>query len=342
MPTISYISVIWSVICCIYVTGALDIRCVRQTATLKDPGDTRDDGFEAWVSSSNIVYIQFGKVGSTAIRHFLWNTTNFHLALSGNKLYKSVGTIYNMHTRKQDLIRNSYQGGFGVCEEYLNSTCLYFTTLRHPLSRVISSYNYFCRSCAEEERFCRHRPVGAPPCPNVSLVEWASYEGNVYVNDFSLRDVCRVAGLQESYKDYFASRSRYVTVKEFLGDKFQPDDTKANMGWLIEVAIANALNRRVVMLPTGVVDFIALRNVLRLQSTRIIPHRYSTNSARSANKLREISPNLKSQLVSVLYPDIIFYKFMETRWNSIYTCDIDSCEFAYALYFEHTYMENPR
>ena len=109
----------------------------------------------------------------------------------------------------------------GPVELSVQSGCRYFTLLREPIARAVSSYDYFCQGCAEHSRFCsggdpdrdqelvaesvqvkkngtpRKTPAVVPPwvgrqghsmglsCPDMSLLEWTRAWGNLYVSELS-------------------------------------------------------------------------------------------------------------------------------------------------------------
>ena len=157
------------------------------------------------------------------MRHFWWNCTTFHLALKDHLLRRAATEHSTIYAESHRPGRNVFQGGFGSFEEYLsrsggNIISTYVTILRHPIERVLSSYRYFCKSCAEEGRFCGDETTALrsemPNCPNASVVEWAQFEGNVYVADFSLHSSCEASTRGVLPWQYFAARSRFVTPAE--------------------------------------------------------------------------------------------------------------------------------
>ena len=78
----------------------------------------------------------------------------------------------------------------------------YFTLLREPVTRAISSWAYFCAGCRERHRFCAdslanasvmsvslvapyHTEAMATKCPRMGVVEWTKMWGNSYVQELS-------------------------------------------------------------------------------------------------------------------------------------------------------------
>ena len=68
--------------------------------------------------------------------------------------------------------------------------CRLFTVLRHPISRLLSAYSYFCLDCAESGRQCAgshsHPERIGLTCPHMSLEEYARYFGSMYAGFFGL------------------------------------------------------------------------------------------------------------------------------------------------------------
>ena len=53
--------------------------------------------------------------------------------------------------------------------------------------------DYFCRSCSEHGRYCQNPLVvdsGGARCPEMSLLEFARLEGNLYTREFSGASAC--------------------------------------------------------------------------------------------------------------------------------------------------------
>ena len=139
-----------------------------------------------------LVYVQFGKVGSGSMRHLMTHWAGG---------YRDYTTMYlaaqpRMH---QALLTQASlaQGKYGLCNalwgQLPDKPCTYFTLLRHPVARLKSAYDYFCKSCAEGGRYCRNSLLESRSglrCPYMSLVDFAYLEGNQYTYEFSGAYAC--------------------------------------------------------------------------------------------------------------------------------------------------------
>jgi hypothetical protein len=77
--------------------------------------------------------------------------------------------------------------------------CYYFTLLRDPVARLHSAHAYFCLACKENGRQCAGNKgerwgYGSLPCPNMTVVEYARYFGNVYTRSFSAKSTLQATG----------------------------------------------------------------------------------------------------------------------------------------------------
>ena len=68
--------------------------------------------------------------------------------------------------------------------------CRVFTVLRHPVARLLSAYDYFCKGCAERGRHCagstwRAEETGLT-CPNMTLRDYVEHFGNAYAGYFGV------------------------------------------------------------------------------------------------------------------------------------------------------------
>jgi hypothetical protein len=265
---------------------------------------------------SSIAYIQFGKVGSTSVRHFLWNTTRFHKAFRSRDIHKGGNIIYDMQIKDHEELRNSYQGGFGTCEYLLpdkNSLCQYFAFIRHPIDRAVSGYNYFCLKCGEDGRFCNGTKKNAPPCPHATIMQWTKYEGNAYVNDFSLYHACMAHKARINPAEFFAERSRFVSPQDAF-DVLDSASTSVALRQRTKTAISNALRAKCIIVPTDRANFTQLLYILNLTAKprRVIPSIYKSNSG-IKSYLTNGSELLKKMAI-FLFPDITFYNFFEDQW----------------------------
>ena len=128
-----------------------------------------------------LVYVSFGKVGSTTMRHKLDLGVYLKL-LRWRKLHAASCDCDAAALSRIDVV----QGKLGTCE-YFGVACTYFTILREPVSRTLSGYNYWCLGGAEGYHRRRHKGNHSTHCPNITLEEWARRMGNVYVDEFSRR-----------------------------------------------------------------------------------------------------------------------------------------------------------
>lgn len=75
------------------------------------------------------------------------------------------------HPLQADIFMGGY--AFGICEGITDRPCSYFTILRDPYERLISSYSY-CRR-ARTDQICS--ALGAN---DVSIAEWAQHQGSFF------------------------------------------------------------------------------------------------------------------------------------------------------------------
>ena len=166
-----------------------------------------------------VAWIAFGKTGSTSLRYALWERARQKRWPTWPKPKCICHEELNEEEqpRRTALRCAALPSGYvvqtprvGYCERLKQSRrasakrpCKYFTLLREPTARVISAWNYYCRSCAE--RVCAadrtaignraihnarlrrdargmllERPLNT--CPNMSLPDYAVLEGNRYMH----------------------------------------------------------------------------------------------------------------------------------------------------------------
>ena len=138
-----------------------------------------------------VAWISFAKVGSTTLRYHLraralargWPTwpkpqnicvENFdHRVQPARLRCQALPDGYILSTP-----------AYGYCELLRHRPCRYLTLLREPIARMMSAYEYYCRSCAEGT--CKlpadhatdsiHGVAGNGSwprrCPNLSLLEY--------------------------------------------------------------------------------------------------------------------------------------------------------------------------
>lgn len=168
-----------------------------------------------------VAWVSFGKVGSTTMRQLLsaraakhdWHT---YPGSQGMCTAKPLNLSSTSLPQCSDVERsNVVQTDFGYCNLLQGArSCKYMTLVREPLDMMVSRYNYYCLACAENgtecpgftetgevdtvarDRFLRKRKSEQDPrmasrpiltCPNMSLVDYARYAGNIYTGMFSGR-----------------------------------------------------------------------------------------------------------------------------------------------------------
>eukprot|EP00937_MAST-01D_sp_MAST-1D-sp2_P006167 g6167.t1 len=80
----------------------------------------------------------------------------------------------------------------GSCRD-VQRPCSYFTLLREPMSRLLSEYNYFCRGCMEDHKWCHPKSKERAAflnsldhrCPNMPFLEWVRLVPNMYTWTFA-------------------------------------------------------------------------------------------------------------------------------------------------------------
>ena len=86
---------------------------------------------------------------------------------------------------------------YGTCSLF-RRPCRYFTVIREPVDRLVSSYNYFCLSC-KDGKLCPSMEKGAgrtvvqaerlwnASCPSMSFLEYTAIYANMYTWHFGRR-----------------------------------------------------------------------------------------------------------------------------------------------------------
>ena len=144
------------------------------------------------------VFISFEKVASNTLFHAFeersrlrglpslsYNCSSWKRILFDSRLCYShyVGRSYCAGVQPGAVVLDNR---YGWCESVgAGRTCRYFTVLREPLERMVSSYNYFCVGCADNNAHCSRRfnhdssrgldqgRKRAIVCPNMTLLEYA-------------------------------------------------------------------------------------------------------------------------------------------------------------------------
>eukprot|EP00928_Gymnodinium_smaydae_P002453 TRINITY_DN10873_c0_g1_i1.p1 TRINITY_DN10873_c0_g1~~TRINITY_DN10873_c0_g1_i1.p1 ORF type:complete len:305 (+),score=30.73 TRINITY_DN10873_c0_g1_i1:83-997(+) len=127
---------------------------------------------------SYFAYVQLDKAGSTTIRYV------------GEQRAKLRGWPPPCQVNIHRLKDCGYQpdgalllARWGFCAT-ISSPCKYIVMLREPVDRLVSAYNYFCRGCQDDRKYCGHQFTPAS-CPNQTIVEFARKYNNLYTRKFS-------------------------------------------------------------------------------------------------------------------------------------------------------------
>ncbi|XP_072033748.1 uncharacterized protein [Amphiura filiformis] len=128
-------------------------------------------------SDSTIVYLHHNKAAGTTTKNCLISLATSTKRRIGTLLSSQGRTALDRSWKSQPnrLKAHIYMGGyaFGVCNYLTYKPCSYFTILRDPYERLISSYSY-CRR-ARRDQICS--ALGAN---NVSIREWALHQGSFF------------------------------------------------------------------------------------------------------------------------------------------------------------------
>ena len=151
-----------------------------------------------------LVYLQFAKVGSGSLRMLMNRWAGRY------RMYPSLSV--NSHLRNGSIEAPGrwpshypyvVQSKYGFCNVFWQKRpCTYFTLLRHPVARLKSAFDYFCRSCAENGRYCNNAANlvsrSGERCPNMSLLNFAHLEGNMYTHELSGAFACGPCNLRST------------------------------------------------------------------------------------------------------------------------------------------------
>ena len=129
-----------------------------------------------------VAFVAFDKVGSTTMRRLA------ELATRKPVCNPWIDALQCRNSTSIVNVMGMYDSSF--CHELRGKRrCRAFTVLRHPVARLLSSYAYFCKACAEGGRQCRgaERPTELV-CPDMTLEDYARKIGNVYTKSLSRDD----------------------------------------------------------------------------------------------------------------------------------------------------------
>ncbi|XP_071503795.1 uncharacterized protein [Diadema antillarum] len=159
---------------------------------------------------------------------------------------RSLGPVLTQGGRKRleikldngRLLHDTLMGGyaFGICDScaHLSCTCSYFTFLRDPYERVISSFTY----CQKRWRDQTCSSLGPPK--DTSLREWAIFQGSYFfrqlllkpwfcrkqdgTNTINVRNFSELSGIPESSNQSFANASCWLKEKFILRSSLTSTD----------------------------------------------------------------------------------------------------------------------
>ena len=158
-----------------------------------------------------VLFVHEDKTGSTTVRSTL-RAAQFasrqerwlcDLEHSSNKTFEYLEET----CQHADVVIGNVEN-FGLCS-LTRRPCRYFTVLREPVDRLVSSYNYFCSSCREQGKFCwqnvKAQQLWNASCPSMSFLHYAAIHANTYTWHFGGRRVL---------PDYYGSMMRgFADVK---------------------------------------------------------------------------------------------------------------------------------
>merc|ERR1719460_2132893 len=188
-------------------------------------------GNRKWADPAVIAYVPFGKTGSSTMRQMVSAAGPFCDGLVKGYSPAPLITSSPPNHCGNAPSRTTVQTAYGYCEALQASrpqSCNYLTMLRDPVEKMVSSWNYFCRSCQEGGRGCFNVPAqfwgahtqkpawlasaiknnndlpkdkdGIPVgqlqqvCPYFGLIEYARNNGNEYTRQFGTMPGCDAPG----------------------------------------------------------------------------------------------------------------------------------------------------
>ncbi|XP_071852845.1 uncharacterized protein [Apostichopus japonicus] len=133
-----------------------------------------------------LAFLHHNKAAGSSIKICLTSMQRKGILTNHSLLIYSSKVISTL--KPSDIVKhNAFAGGysFGVCQLSPAKNCSYFTVLRDPYDRVISSY-YYCR-VQYWDQLCGPLRVG-----NFTLREWAIYQGSYFFYQLLMqRGYCR-------------------------------------------------------------------------------------------------------------------------------------------------------
>ena len=135
-----------------------------------------------------VLYVHEGKTGSSTVRHVLQAAQS---ASSQDQWLCELSDSSNVTfetCQHSDVVIGPAL--YGTCSLF-RRPCRYFTVMREPVDRLVSSYNYFCLSCKENGKFCwtnvQAERLWNASCPSMSFLEYTAIYANMYTWHFGRR-----------------------------------------------------------------------------------------------------------------------------------------------------------
>lgn len=123
------------------------------------------------------VYVPIGKTGSSSVRTVMRQRNRAH----GWKYDETHNPYQKKHNEPSGFM---WQGKWGECNAYEGKRpCIHIVQLREPIGRMVSAYNYYCKDCEENRKYCG-KMFHPATCPNMSIVEFTRRYGNHYTRKF--------------------------------------------------------------------------------------------------------------------------------------------------------------
>ena len=202
---------------CLVAACSLLLLCVPTSADkrVRGPGRVKKNRIASGMLQHSLrghpimKQVQVGKTGSSSVRAMLtYLQTHSHASRRVKWLCDNKRRVKWLRDKRNCWISapdhndgcNSTDMTWVLNDRPCNDdrqSCSYVVTLREPISRLISEYNYFCLQCLDSGKFCLTQVGGglyhgrektwlkASTCPHMSFEDWASNHSNQYVHHFS-------------------------------------------------------------------------------------------------------------------------------------------------------------
>ena len=136
-----------------------------------------------------ILFLHIPRTGGTTFRDIVRRQYKQNEILEIKHFDNAIGTIKNIPEEKIQLLKIVIgHFPFGI-HQYFPQTCKYITLLRHPISRVISTYNY----ALSNQNHPHHKEVR-----KMSITDYIKSEVNIFVDNGQLRII---SGVSHSYEN---------------------------------------------------------------------------------------------------------------------------------------------